>query len=110
MMKRLFGLGLAVAVAITVGSVSFAADGGSVFKSKCSTCHGAEGQGTAMAPAFKGNAFVKNSAEADIAKVIKEGRNGADKKYKEFAIGMPKQTLNDDELKAVISQIKGMAG
>lgn len=109
-MKSLFGLGLAAAVAFAAGSVSFAADGGSIFKSKCSTCHGAEGQGTAMAPAFKGNEFVKNSAEEEIAKVIKEGRNGADKKYKEFAIGMPKQTLSDDEIKAVISQIKGMAG
>lgn len=109
-MKRLFGLGLAAAVAVASVSVSFAADGSSIFKSKCSTCHGAEGQGTAMAPALKGNEFVKNGADEEIAKVIKEGRNGAEKKYKEFAIGMPKQTLNDDEVKAVISQIKGMAG
>ncbi|MBI5588433.1 MAG: hypothetical protein HY889_08740, partial [Deltaproteobacteria bacterium] len=55
------------------------------------------------------NAFVKSSAEGDIANVIKNGRNGAEKKYKNFAIGMPKQTLNDDEVKAVIAHIKDIA-
>ncbi len=62
-----------------------------------------------MAPAFKGNAFIKDGAEADIAKVIKDGRNGAEKKYKQFAIGMPKQSLNDDEIKSVIAVMKGWA-
>ncbi|OGP15133.1 MAG: hypothetical protein A2054_05680 [Deltaproteobacteria bacterium GWA2_55_10] len=108
-MKRLFGFGLAAAVVLSVASFAAAADGGAIFKSKCSTCHGAEGQGTAMAPAFKGNEFIKNSAENDIAQVIKNGRNGAEKKYKQFAIGMPKQTMNDEEVKAVVAQLKSIA-
>ena len=62
-----------------------------------------------MAPAFKGNEFIKNSAENDIAQVIKNGRNGAEKKYKQFAIGMPKQTMNDEEVKAVVAQLKSIA-
>lgn len=109
-MKRFIGFGLAAAMVL--GGATFAAaaaDGGAIFKSKCSTCHGTEGQGSAMAPAFKGNEFVKNSSEADIANVIKNGRNGAEKKYKQFAIGMPKQTMSDDEVKAVIAQLKSLA-
>lgn len=108
-MKRIMGTGLALAVAIAFSAPAFAADGMAIFKSKCSACHGQEGMGTAMAPAFKGNMFIKNSSEMDIAQVLKNGRNGAEKKYKQFAIGMPKQTMSDDEMKAVIMQIKMMA-
>ena len=108
-MKRFLGLGLAFAAAFALGAPAFAADGAAIFKSKCSACHGQDGAGSAMAPAFKGNAFIQNSPDTDIAQVIKNGRNGAEKKYKEFAIGMPKQTLNDDEIKAVITQLKTWA-
>lgn len=108
-MKRFIQAGLAFAVALAFSAPALAADGAAIFKSKCSACHGADGAGTAMAPAFKGNEFIKNSSETDIMQVLKNGRNGAEKKYKQFAIGMPKQTLNDDEAKAVIAQIKTFA-
>jgi mono/diheme cytochrome c family protein len=108
-MKKFMGAGLAFAVALAFSVPAIAADGAAIFKSKCAACHGQEGAGTAMAPAFKGNAFIKNSTEADITQVLKNGRNGAEKKYKQFAIGMPKQTLNDDEVKAVITQLKTWA-
>ena len=107
-MKRFLSIAV-VALSVAVAGSAIAADGTAIFKSKCAPCHGADGQGTAMAPAFKGNAFIKNSAEADIANVLKNGRNGAEKKYKNFAIGMPKQTLNDDEIKAVIAHLKDIA-
>lgn len=108
-MKRFLGLGLAFAAALAFSAPAFAADGAAIFKTKCSACHGQDGSGSAMAPAFKGNTFIQSGSDADIAQVIKNGRNGAEKKYKEFAIGMPKQTLNDDEIKAVITQIKTWA-
>lgn len=108
-MKRIMGAGLALAVALAFSAPAMAADGAAIFKSKCSACHGQDGAGTPMAPAFKGNEFIKNGSETDIAAVIKNGRNGAEKKYKQFAIGMPKQTLNDDEVKAVITTMKGWA-
>jgi len=108
-MRKLLGIGiLALGVAAFTGT-AIAADGAAIFKAKCAPCHGADGQGTAMAPAFKGNEFIKNSAENDIAQVIKNGRNGAEKKYKQFAIGMPKQTMNDEEVKAVVAQLKSIA-
>ena len=108
-MKRFLGLGLAFAAVLAFSAPAFAADGATIFKSKCSACHGQDGAGSAVAPAFKGNAFIQNSSETDIAQVIKNGRTGAEKKYKQFAIAMPKQTLNDDEIKAVITQLKTWA-
>ncbi len=108
-MKRFMVMGLAFAAALAFSVPALAADGAAIFKTKCASCHGQDGAGSAMAPAFKGNSFIQSSSETDIAQVIKNGRNGAEKKYKQFAIGMPKQTLNDDEIKAVITQLKTWA-
>src|SRR3972149_7357653 len=75
-MKRLMGFGLAAAVVFGGATFAAAADGGAIFKSKCSTCYGPQGQGTKMAPASKGK---------------------------------PKQTWNDDEVRAVVAQRKSLA-
>ncbi|TAN63752.1 cytochrome c [bacterium] len=108
-MKKLIGFGV-IALSLAVAGSALAADGAATYKSKCSPCHGAEGQGSAMAPAFTKNAFVKDSKEADIAAVIKNGRSGAAKKYKNFAIDMPKQaTLDDETVKAVVAHLKTLA-
>lgn len=107
-MKRFFGIA-AIALSVAVAGSAMAADGTAIYKSKCAPCHGADGQGTAMAPAFKANAFVKGGSDADVAAVIKNGRNGAEKKYKNFAIGMPKQALSDDEVSAVVAHLKDLA-
>ncbi len=97
-----------VAIAIGFSGVAFAADGGKIFKSKCSACHGPTGGGTPMAPALKGNDFVKNGSMDEIKSVILNGREGSAKKYPKFPIGMPKQSLSDDEVKAVIDYIKSL--
>jgi mono/diheme cytochrome c family protein len=108
-MRKLLGLGiLALGVAAFTGT-AIAADGAAIFKAKCAPCHGADGQGTAMAPAFKGNAWVKGASDAELSDTILKGREGAAKKYKQYAIGMPKQKLADDEAKAVEAHIKGIA-
>lgn len=88
---------------------ALAADGASIFKSKCLACHGPDGKGTAMAPAFAGNDFIKNSSEDEIKHVIKSGRAGAAKKYKNFALSMPPQSLSDAEISAVITYLKSLA-
>jgi len=108
-MRKLLGFGV-FAIAVAFAGASMAADGAAIFKSKCSPCHGPDGGGTAMAPAFKGSAYVKDSKEEDIAGTIKNGRSGAAKKYKNFAIDMPAQkTMTDDELKAVVGYLKSIA-
>ncbi len=48
-----------------------------------------EQEGSAMAPAHKGNEFLKGDVAA-IKAVITNGRAGADKKYPKFSIAMPK--------------------
>ena len=109
-MKRTIVLGaMALALAVTGGS-ALAADGAAIYKAKCAVCHGAEGVGTVMAPAIKGSEFIKTSSEAQISEVTTKGREGAAKKYKQYVLGMPKQTLADDELKAVVSYLKKLAG
>ncbi len=109
-MRKLLGIGV-FALGVAVAGSAMAADGAAIFKSKCSPCHGATGQGTAMAPAFNGNDFIKASSADDIAAVVKNGREGAAKKYKNFAIGMPAQkTMADEDVKAVVEHLKSLAG
>ncbi len=47
-----------------------AADGAALYKSKCSMCHGVDGQGTVMGNAFKGNRFIASGSEKIINEVI----------------------------------------
>ncbi|OGP77001.1 MAG: hypothetical protein A2W09_05595 [Deltaproteobacteria bacterium RBG_16_50_11] len=109
-MKRAIVLG-AMALAVSVmGGSALAADGAAIYKAKCAVCHGAEGAGTPMAPAFNGNKFIKASDEATISEVTAKGREGAAKQYKQYALGMPKQQLAEAELKAVTGYLKGLAG
>lgn len=109
-MKRIIAVGV-VALAVAVSGSAFAADGAATFKSKCVACHGADGKGTPMAPAFIGNAFVKESKAADVEAVVTNGRAGAEKKYKNFTMAMPShdKKLAADEIKAVVEYIKTLA-
>jgi len=92
--------------------MSAAADtsaGEAIFKSKCSPCHGPAGNGTAMAPAFAGNDWIKSASAADIAGVIKNGRDGAAKRYKKFAIGMPaNKSMAESDINALVAYIKSI--
>lgn len=108
MKKTIIG-SMALGAALLFGGAAFAADGAAIYKAKCAACHGADGQGTAMAPAFKGSEYMKTAKDAEIADVITKGREGAAKKYKQFAIGMPKQSLSEDEVKAVTDYLRTLA-
>lgn len=109
-MKRIIAVGV-IALAVAVSGSAFAADGAALYKSKCVACHGADGKGTAMAPAFTGNAFIKDSKEDVIAATISAGRKGDEKKYKNFAMAMPPQekVLAADDIKAVVGYLKTLA-
>lgn len=72
-------------------------NGALIFKNRCSVCHGLEGVGTSMAPALKGNTFVKSSTKEQIMDVIANGRAGAAKKYSQFPADMPKNLLSENE-------------
>jgi len=85
------------------------ADGASVFRTNCVSCHGKSGQGTpGLAPALKGDAFVTGNLE-DVLNTVKNGRSGDQKKYKDLPIAMPAWggKLSDDDIKAVVDYIRG---
>ncbi|MFQ5465807.1 MAG: c-type cytochrome [Thermodesulfobacteriota bacterium] len=109
-MKRTLMLTLLFAATIGLAGTAGAADGAAIFKAKCAACHGAGGKGTAMAPAFAGNEWIKGADKADIAATIKNGRQGAAKKYKKFAIGMPAQkAMPDGDVEALVGYLKDLA-
>lgn len=86
-----------------------AKDAADIFKSTCSSCHGAKGEGKkSLAPALKGSQFVTKGSEAEVAATIKDGRSGAAKKFKEFPSAMPAQkgSLSDAEIGAVAKYLK----
>jgi mono/diheme cytochrome c family protein len=65
-----------------------------VYLLRCSACHGANGEGTdhewpRLAPALKGNPFVKNAPAAALINVIRQGRNGRQRLYHESYPNMP---------------------
>ena len=65
-----------------------------VYRLRCGACHGAQGEGTdrewpRLAPALKGNPFVKNAPAAALISVIRLGRNGRERLYKESYPNMP---------------------
>ncbi|CAG0944175.1 cytochrome c6 [Anaerolineae bacterium] len=107
-MKRMIA-GFAAVLAVGSFTLAFAADGAAVYKSKCMACHGPEGKGSALAPAMVGNEYIKTATEQELTDVIMKGREGAAKKYKQYAIGMPAQQLAADETKAVIAYMKDLA-
>ena len=106
-MKRM-PAGAAAVLALGSFTLALAQDGAAVYKSKCMPCHGPEGKGTAMAPAMVGNQFIKTASDQELTDIILKGREGAAKKYKQYAIGMPAQKLSDDETRSVIAYMKDL--
>lgn len=98
-----------------VMSLAFAgtvlADGPALYKTHCSPCHGTKGQGTkGMAPAHVGNEFLTKSPADVIKTLVRTGRAGADKKYKEFPIDMPKfdaAKISDGDLDELVNFEQG---
>jgi mono/diheme cytochrome c family protein len=77
------------------------------FKETCGICHGENGEGTpGLAPAFKGNAWVKAASDGDIAATITKGREGAAKRHKDIPGPMPANSMSDGRLKDVIAYLR----
>ncbi len=108
-MKRVFVSLMLVATSMLFVGTALAADGADLYKSRCAMCHGADGQGSIMGNAFTGNRFISSGTDEAITAVILKGRNGADKKFSQFAMGMPAQKLTDAEVSAIITHLKALA-
>ncbi|HEX7125393.1 MAG TPA: c-type cytochrome [Thermodesulfobacteriota bacterium] len=78
------------------------------FKQTCGICHGENGQGTpGLAPALKGNAFVTGGDPKEIEATITRGRQGNQKRYKEFASPMPAHSIGGSRLQALVEYLRG---
>ena len=65
-----------------------------LYRLRCATCHGANGEGTnhdwpRLAPALKGNPFVQHAPPAALIAVIRKGRTGPQRLYHESYPNMP---------------------
>jgi mono/diheme cytochrome c family protein len=107
-MRKLIVMGV-LALSVALAGSAFA-NGAAIFRSKCLPCHGPEGKGTAMAPAFQGNEFIKTNEPDVIALTIKNGRAGDQKRYTQFVLAMPPAPLTDAEILEVITYLKSLAG
>jgi mono/diheme cytochrome c family protein len=93
------------ALPLSVASISLAADGGTIFKQNCASCHGATGHADTPAgkslkvPALAGDAKVAGMSDADVAAAIKANAKHAAVLKK----------LKDDDIAAVAAYVKGLA-
>jgi len=88
---------------------AYAADANTVkfFKETCGVCHGETAEGTpGLAPALKGNAWVKGASDGDLATTITKGRDGAAKRHKDIPGPMPPNSMSENRLKNVIAYLK----
>jgi cytochrome c6 len=97
-------LGACLLVIAMLGASAAGADnaaGVAVFKSKCVTCHGADGGGTPVGKSLKvadlRSAAVQSRSDTDLTQVISDGKNN-----------MPgfKGTISDDEITAVLAHVR----
>ena len=93
---------LAIVAMVFAPLAAFAADGAAVYKAKCASCHGPDGKGeTATGKAMKlrslASADVQKTSDADLTKVISDGKGK-----------MPayKGKLSADEIKALVAYIR----
>lgn len=101
-------LGVALSAYLQSAYAADAAAGKKVYDASCTACHGPSGVGDgpmakALKPqpaSFAAAGFLAGKTDADLAKVIKEGKGGAMPPFK---------TLKDDEVANVIAHLRGFA-
>jgi len=109
MMKRMLMSALFLATSASLAGTAMAADGAAIYLTKCVICHGIDGKGTTAGPAFKGSEYLATSSDEEIAAAILKGRSVADKKYKEFATGMPAQKIDEADVPGLVEYLKSLA-
>jgi cytochrome c6 len=98
------GLLIVVMLAVSPAASEDNAAGAGVYKSKCQTCHGPDGGGTAVGKSLKvadlRSAEVQSKSDAELTQVISDGKEN-----------MPgfKGTITDDEIHAVLAHVRTLA-
>jgi len=78
-------------------------DGATIYKQKCSMCHGADGKGFAAikTPDFTDPKWQKTAKDEEIEEVIKHGKKGT-------AMPAFADKLKEDEVRAVIGYLRSL--
>lgn len=116
-MSRLSKATMALAAgAWLVGATAIAAqaqEASQLYEKSCTNCHGPSGKGDGKAgkmlkppPADLG-VVLKGQADADVAKIIKEGGKAVGKSAMMPAFG---SKLNDDQVNGLVQLVKGFVG
>jgi mono/diheme cytochrome c family protein len=90
----------ALAVVLTFPLSVHAQDAGTLFKSKCAACHGADGTGSPMGKKMGAHDFtsadVQKMSDAELADIITNGKNK-----------MPKYaSLSPEDVKGLVAYIR----
>jgi cytochrome c6 len=95
---------IVVMVAVSPAAAEDSASGAGVYKSKCQTCHGPDGGGTAVGKSLKvadlRSPDVQSRSDAELTQVISDGKDN-----------MPgfKGAITDDEIQAVLAHVRTFA-
>lgn len=95
-MRKLFVLLLVVGLAVSIALPAFAADGATIYKTKCAACHGPEGQGK-IGPAVKGSTLSADQ----ITDLLAKGNDAKKAPHKKAVAG-----VSADDAKAVAEYVK----
>ena len=98
--------GLLIVVVLSASPVvsQDSAAGAGVYKSKCNTCHGPDGGGTAVGKSLQAadlrSAQVQSKSDAELIQTISDGKGN-----------MPsfKGTITDEEIHAVLAHVRTLA-
>lgn len=95
---------IAVTLFIVLPNLSWAEDGAALYKAKCAACHGADATGkpTAKIPSLV-SPEVKAQSDANLTDAIANGGK-AQKASHAFA----KKGLTDDQVKALVTYVRGL--
>src|SRR3984893_16165566 len=91
-------------VAVTPAAAEDSVSGAGLYKSKCQTCHGPDGGGTAVGKSLKvadlRSSDVQGRSDAELTRVISDGKDN-----------MPgfKGAITDDEIQAVLAHVRTFA-
>jgi mono/diheme cytochrome c family protein len=95
MLKRVKSLGITL---LLLSSLAFAADGASIFKTKCAGCHGPNGEGK-VGPSLKATKL----GEDDIVMLLSKGEEKRKAPHKKSISG-----LSEEDVKAVAHYVKSL--
>ena len=92
------------AFALAPRATPAAEDGAALYKTKCSACHGANGEGK---PAMKAPSLVSDEAkklsDADLTDMVANGG-----KEKKAAHAFSKKGVTDDQVKAIVAFVRDL--